>query len=548
MAVLYLLTTCKALESSYPIPNTLFKVLEDILVKNVLLPARSFSLNSSTLSKAHLKELSSSPFQDLLAPLKKTYCTEANQTSSRKSTCLALSPISLLFSIAVQCLPRNTPKQRSLEDSWLQNLFSRLVQHASMSNGASKLAPLSEIYVLTLNQMLQVIDEHNIRLPAFKLKTLLFEVSEALDGKTDTPNYWNLISLCIKVDASIFMNTSSITVDGRDNKARKPNEQLESLLSIITTTGWSTSIDTISDYSTKLEQFILPLAKAFAEARDLIGFILIWHQQLDICQRTRPLVKFVASITNHARSIWEDEKLLQLVARLIETSLTVGQIESLLQREIFNSASNRTAPINSETLADIIVLDCLTKTHLTESYLDQLTNFTCTTYTSILNIVSTATNWSSEHEWRLWRILNAFNEHWSMLQDSSEFQFAEHQAVNKAVDVIKQITLATSSFKQDYAKVIYMFLFMLSLALASKKNETNLLVYSAIEILLGEAWVQHEKTLSNLPIQWDGQNHTIVSKEVAFLGCFSLLIAYPKIIRYYQHMKLCIKPDLCVVT
>lgn len=557
LPVLYFLTTCKRLETSCPTSKTLFKVLEELLLKNVLLPIRAFFLNSGKLSKSRNSELSSPPTQDLLAPLARTYYAEADKMFGRKSPGLALLPISILFSIAVQYLPRITPKQRSLEDSWLQNLFSQLVQYASMSNSASKLVPPSENYVLTVNQMLQVVADHNVRLSTFKIESLLSEVSRVLDGKIDIPNYWDLVGLCINIDATTLINTSSVSGGSQESKPRRLNEQMASLLSIVTTTGWSTILDTSSDYSTKLVQFILPLAKAFAKARDLIGFISLWQEQLAICQRDRPSMKPIASVANYARSVWEDEELLQLVARLVETSLTVGQIEVLLQKAKFNLAPFETAvSIDSEFLADMVVLDCIINARLTESYLDQLANFAHIAYTSILNMVSSEISWPIEHRWRFWRILTTIHQHWFIPHHSSKFQLAEQQAIEKAVRTVNGLMTGEKSAKQEFSEDVCMFMFMLSVASASKMNETTLHVGSAIEILsdglnvlqnASEAGFQHKNGVLELPIQWNGQIHTIDSKEVAVLGCISQLIAYPNILRYYQNLKQCLVSDLSVV-
>lgn len=526
--ILCFLTTCKRLSTLCSIEKSSFRFLEDLLVKNILLPTRNSFLSLKESSEVHSGGLSPSPSEDLLAPLENLNNTEAWQITLKRSPNHSFLPISLFFNIAIRCVSRSTPKKRSIEDSWLQNLFGQFTQYAFKSYSASGHVPLLQHYLLTLNQMLEDVAYHNIRFTTFEIEKLLSRVWGFLDGNVDTPSFWDLVGLCIEIDASVIINESSADSDNRENRPGASNKHLTSLLSFTSVTNGSDGLGTCPNYEKKLNRLILPLANAFTKGRDLLGFISLWQEQLATSQKYQRPANSEAPSGNYFRSIWEDEKLLHLVARLIEISLTVGQVETLLHKARLSIVSAQTSTSNkSDSAADLVILDCITDAKFSESYLDQLVSVARTTYISVLSIVSVGTYRSIEQAWRFWRILITFNEHWSIPRDSSEF--VERQAMDHALNIVSSSWLNNKTFsKHDYMELVYIFTSILCVGSKSESNERVLYGCSAIETI----YSQSNTLLPELPTQWSGQNNTIDSAEVAFLACTSQVISYPNVLRY----------------
>lgn len=496
-------------------------------MKNILLPVRSYFLSTKGTSKPHRNELSSSPTQDLLAPLAKTYSNEADHM---KGTSLTLLPISLLFRISIQCSPRKTPKQRSLEDSWLQELFGQLAHYASLSSNVSEFASHSEKYVTTLNQMLRDVISHNISIAAFNVEILLGEVSDVLDRRIDTPMYWDLVGLCIEINPNAFIGYPLGSDSSQENRRKVLKKQMELHLSLVTSSSWKTSAEPGVNYKTKLSQFVLPLAKAFSKTRNLVGFILVWQEQIAISQNSRPDVNTNIPVSDYTTNIWEDEELLQIIAQLVETSLIVGQIDALFKKMIANVPRSGATFLPDDFEADLVVLDCIVNANLNESYVDQLTKSAQSIYILTTGLASSEADLSFKQRWRLWRVLNTLKQRWPMPQDSSGFQLAEQQAIDKALSQIVRLFSEHKLLKHDLVESVHAFRFILTVANSLGENEMSSRLFLAVEAIL-----DHLNVIRESSVQWNGQCLSIDSLDAALLGCVSQLVSNLDVLRYLSH-------------
>lgn len=394
--------------------------------------------------------------------------------------------------------------------------------------------------------MLREALDHKVRLDDSVSGLILARVlsisNEEFDS-ADSPLYWTLIGLCLEIDANFFVTSSAVEKSGDGNTdVVVPNKNLAALLSRVTETdGMSTPYSDIN-YNAKLSKVVLPLAEAFASARDLTAFLFLWEEQLTICQQRRAGVTPKSSLR---KLIWEDERLLLLGSRLIESSLTIGQIEQVLQR-IYTKLPP-SAPVasrtHSESMADLVILDCVVRGMATADALSQIAQ---SLYVSILGIVSSTSNGPAAPSWRLWRILTTFNERWPVLQLSISCREAERLALHEAVELLNHsVSAEATDVGQVYVQELHAFSFILSAAStrgfrtdgpgpeadrAASVIETILNYRQSLcdSVSLG---LMGDPVSSQFTAQWNMQSETIISVDVLLVGCIAQIITFPTVFR-----------------
>ncbi len=538
--ILRFLSIYKNMPDSSPKSQATIKALEHLVINNVILPARASFISSKSWKKTESGAQSLLSAEVLLAPLAKNTNLDVEEFSLIKNPNVRIPAVSMLFSIAIQSLPRITPKQRSLEDSWLQHLFIQLGK-----NPHSNLTAGSKQYISALNWMLREAIDHKVRLDGSIFEAILSQVINISDEELNLPDasiYWALISLCLELDPSIFIASS--LVDKGTNGNPTPNKYLAFLLSRLTGWGWKSSARGDANYEFELVKVILPLVEAFANARDLITFIFHWRQQMALRQQ-QPLhtLHIAAPHYYRARTIWEDERLILFVGRLIDTSLTSGQIHSLFEGVLINlPPALRDVKDSSRSAADLVFLDCLVGGLSKESNLDQLAETAQSIYLAISSIVSGMTAWAGENTWRLWRILATFNVRWSPPLHSMATKQAAQLAMSRAAEtVIDSIHAKPKDAQSDYARELYAFSFLLKIAPLQNREpkHENRLVSFVIETILkcrqsscDSLGPQAAGTsrLKEFAAQWNGQIDTITSVDILILGYCAQILTFSTIL------------------
>lgn len=525
---------------------TTIQALEHLLVKNFILPARASFIGSKSWKKGSGEDQFSLTAELLLCPLAETSNAKSGEFSLMSSADLVTSTIPLLFSVAIRSLPRVTPKQRSIEDSWLRHLFSQLEK--CTSTVVSQIAPNLQTpkYTSIFNSMLREALDHKVRLDDSVSGVILARVLSISNEELDTPDsplYWTLIGLCLEIDASFFVTSSSVEKSGDGNlDVVVPNKNLAALLSRVTENDGMSTLYSDINYNAKLSKVVLPLAEAFANARNLTAFLFLWEEQLTICQQQRA---GVTPKSNLRKIIWEDERLLLLVGRLIESSLTTGQIEQVLQR--IHTNLTPPAPAASKThsgsMVDLVILDCVVSAMAADAALSQIAQ---SLYVASLAIVSSASNQPAAHSWRLWRVLTTFNERWPMLQLSIPCKEAERLAMDEAVELLNHsVSAEAMDVGQVYIQELHAFSFILSVAFtrgfrtdgtrpevdrASSVIETILNYRQSLcdSVSLG---LMEDPVSSQFTAQWNMQSETIISVDVLLVGCIAQIITFPTVFR-----------------
>lgn len=541
MPILKLLCRCRARFSAIQNQSTV-DILEELLLNHIIFPTRASFLKSKSWRKEPTEFSSSLSMENLMSPLLEAL--DPHRSFHNKAD-PEISPIPMLFSVAVRSLPRDSPKQRSVEDSWLRHLFGYLTSCASTFAPSSTEAQQSGQYITTLNLMLRVALDNKVHLDGAVIESNMahvLEISEVVLNSPCKPMFWTFIGLCLEADPRILTTSSQDILSGHVNSKRTPNKFLQSLLSKVTFSGRKLSSDSESYYTTKLNKIVLPLAEAFAKARNLTSFVYHWQDQLANYQLEGPHLQVATSSTFRVRCIWEDEMILQAVGRLIDSTLTAGQIDSLLQNSYTNLASLSFANSDgcSRFLANIIIVDCIVGSIWRESVWTQLAETACTIYWEIWPLVLNLPAGQEPQVWRLWRILATLKEHCPLVKSSLVEQQVEHQLMAKAAKYFTRLVFKSKTAGQDYADELHAFSFMLRTASAQgREGEISDLIINSITIAV-EALLEYSRANSDdmnrsVPTgftkHWNGRNDTLSSVKSLLLGCIGHLIKFPTIIR-----------------
>lgn len=516
------------------------KALEQLLVNNIILPARASYFAAQNRKKTEIEAGASLSVETLLAPLAKVSNVNIRVASVRNVQDLSIPAIPLLFSVAVQSLPRNTPRQRSLDDPWLRHLFSQL-RNISFSNTMLQ----HKQHISNLNWMLRGALNHRVRLDSTMLEAILAQVMNIANedfNSPDAPTCWALINLCLRIDANVFISSSS--VDHTKNDIPAPNRYLNFLLLQLSGGSWKSSPRSDPNYNFKMVHVIQPLVKAYTNARDLTTFISHWREQIILCKQQQNTLAVAVPRYCNSETIWEDEELILQVGRMVEASLTTAQISDLL-RNIYAKLPVTHAAIecDSRSTADVVILESIIRGLSKESNLDHLTSDAHSIYLSIPSMLSGKPGWAGDHRWRLWRILSIFNERWSLPRHSEAAKQAERLAMIKAADSISYaISTGVEDMGTDFVTELHAFSFMLKRGpVRSGKSELDIHhISSAIQAILNSRKsafdhvrlkLEWSRTPPEFSASWNAQNDTIKSVDVLVIGCIAQILTSPAILR-----------------
>lgn len=548
MPTLCLLVTTQESSSLDPTKNAKIKSLEDLIVQKILLPSRTSFFNSRNRFNSDSSDDPLASSIDLLAPLAKFHYTKAGDWFKEMKGLKGLGPTPLLFKIAVQSVTRITPKQRSVEDSWLQDLFDRILQQAHDIGAADALFESSTQHVLLINQMLRQIADHDLRINGSKLEPFLAHVMSCPDGTLDASVICESINLCILIDANIFIGLAAILRDVQGNHLRAPSHLLATLLSWITDSAWKISVEMNLVYEDKLSKVVLPLVEAYAKARSLLDFISFWQEQLALCQKKRSNHSELVTGSYRPQSLWEDERLLQMIARLAELTLTAGQVNSLILGAHANMLSHETLGSDdySNLMASLVILDCVFGITLHDANSNQIRDTTGDVYHSALCWLLNKTYWPVEQKWRLWRILIVGQNRRNRTENRSDLGNLEQEVVGKAVELTTRAQSTDEGHQSGYAEEFYAFAFVTSSVSEQKvpSDEDRELPRNLIEKVI--EWIvnyatkdkddekqgQMASAANPRPVfQWNGQSDGITSIDILHLCYLAQFLVFPGVFR-----------------
>jgi len=304
------------LKSTLPSENV--QILQQLLAKHVFLPARTtFHAGRKSQKPVCNGEGISSPGPNLtkmLESLRQYFLDDRNA---------ALTPdgVTILFDVGLRCTPLHSARTKITEAAWIEELLTALttcmgldIAQKTMSHEAP-----SSMLLTAVAQMLGMMTFRGVAASHQLLSDLVLRHAGL---ESEIPS-WRLVAAVVTMRPNVFVDGAA------DNNSGNSVSAL--LMSAITRTAWTHNVDeqtpTADVYGIIKDQILTPLMNAFASARSLSSFLMIWQKQLSM--HSQQLHEANGESFSNV-SVWEDDDLSAKLAELMESSLTNGQISRLL--------------------------------------------------------------------------------------------------------------------------------------------------------------------------------------------------------------------------
>ncbi|KAL8688769.1 MAG: hypothetical protein Q9218_005403 [Villophora microphyllina] len=444
-----LMTTTDDSDTAPAVLDGVKDTLEDLLMHHIIIPVHESFENSRKPRAAQDNKLARVDSDDLLSPLLRFVTNDGTEIGQNTR---ALHPIAHFFGIVVECTPLGTSKDRVSKKGWLQFMFDRITTLASILDNPSPAA------INALKKMLETLLEKKMKLEIATLEKILTHVSNILGDVQDQVD-WEIISLCLKMDPDVFVVPAVSREAVSEKTVRIPNKLLRALYEKTYIVAQSSKMAFSSIQESILMNILIPLIDSFVHARDLIGFIDHWttnleHSRSNLWRHEMPSVNMerqqVGSTagsdlnlsSNDQHTLWEHEKLLQAVAKHIETRLTIGQTDKILQdsRVIFKTVgSNTDGYRNLNFLASVVVVDCVLSGCTTENTIAQLSETASSLYPILLELVM-SDKLPSSHMWRVWGCLATIRNRWKAASSHRpKVSSMEEKAAWRALELLSRL-------------------------------------------------------------------------------------------------------------
>ncbi|KAK5113583.1 hypothetical protein LTR85_010812 [Meristemomyces frigidus] len=287
------------------------RALESLIAKHVFLPARTvFSKEQQRngVSSASVEAPSDGPPSDLQRRLAQYKAARPASGDFLDSRVWRYYPsVTALLDIALRCLIASTPNQRLKERPWVESVFASLLDCAV----AFRLENASPVQSMLVD-MLPVVRKHAFSLSRAMLTELVGKHGGRNIGVSELMN-WKLVAEVVRMDANVYTDravaerlfndiSSAHLALGRKGKPHEP-----------------VNLDhSVSLFSLWKYDIVAKVVQAFAQNRDLLTFIALWHEQLH--------ENFRAS----SRCVWLE--LDRALVPLLENHLTERQIIDCVAR------------------------------------------------------------------------------------------------------------------------------------------------------------------------------------------------------------------------
>ena len=516
--------------------NDIVSILDSLLRSHVLLPAQKSHLNSLQPRDIRNSDIPTGLTQTLLSPLKEAFQLE--ETARRR----AYEAATYLFGIAARESRQLTPIKGRNRDTWLQYMFDQIAQSAGMFEAYDSNNVLSGMLVSFTQMMLATAAQVQVPLESAMLKRILQPLFGAPWAFTNIE--WKIVSSCIKIDATIFVEPPGKRNINSGASLLIPNKLLMSLLDRLGEVGWRfTAVDrernsrSFDDalYQSFIPIILAPLADSFIQVRDFSGFFSLWKQQLSQHYRSARNADKI--------SIWEDDELLHTIGKLYELALPIEvadqillQVFEALERPVDLPGSD--GPHERVTL--LVNLECLLLGINSERSLENLEQRALELYGLLLRLLGESTSRPVTFDTRCWRILALINDKWSLPQQASRY---EQAALLKAFSATKKVCTIEAS-RYDYSQKFQAFRFILSLAEAEKRRHDALSatnpqagstdkVGNIIEDIL--KYCNNRRNInpaSYYRVEWSGNDDCVVTGADFGLACCAQLLTVPRTFRF----------------
>lgn len=401
----------------------LSQIIENLIVEHILLPARLSQLNATQPRANRDPDIPTNQVGDLLALIN----AGTNMYAWTQNSAI---PAVRIFRLALGCRPRRTPKERRIEQSWLQELFMSLAEKSAFYKDSLAYGVEGQsIACKTMSQMLQSAIDNDFYLenPFLEriLQHLFKEIGVSVEGR------WKIVQLCTKMNPDLFTVMSRHPTGGGQSSQQSPSVLLQALFKDIITRDSelydeNTRIDDILDehlgligdttdisYHQDLKDVTIELARGFAQSRKFPSFLHYWEEQILASQRS-------GSIWHE--SLWWGLWLQLAIEELVEPWLTVEQIQRLLSTttdELTCPAEDGRLGVNviKQRTAKSLVLDCILSGCTSDFAIGRLAETVSSLYQVSSNLVMQSRNEDQRFRSSSWKVLATINERWPKRED-----------------------------------------------------------------------------------------------------------------------------------
>ena len=413
-------------------------MLEDVLLLHIVLPARVSYDNRRKSRDAQDKEAAGAGIDEILTPLEDLTLSpdSLSHQTEKYSHCIAR-----LFHMVIKHTPLTTAKQRIAGKSWLQYMFDHITRHAVILTDLPIAHHSSEYPVEALKMMLKMLSEKGMQLEKPMLRKILTEVSNVFDGRPGEVE-WVLISLCLQMDPDVFVAPEAPNGSIAGSTKGAPNEFLVEVAARLI--DLARRPPRVLQYTMEemVEHVILPLVNGFADARNLSGFVDYWRSCLLRCNKLDNSSKEQSSTNRQTTSIvWEDERVLQEVAKLIETRMTAKQMDAMLleaNAALATDFGGSSAEHRVAYIAESVILDCVLHACTTDDICAKVSETLTKIYRTLVGMLPSWQAYSFP-KWRIYRCMAVVKRRWiAEVGEESDVTNGEATATTSAFEMLEK--------------------------------------------------------------------------------------------------------------
>ncbi|KAL8867278.1 MAG: hypothetical protein Q9174_005765, partial [Haloplaca sp. 1 TL-2023] len=437
--VLKLLTTSESSTAISPELDEVKGMLEGLLLQHILVSARMSFDNRKRSRDAQEKAAAGAGIDEILTPLEDLASSpeSISQHTEKDSYC-----ITTLFSIVIKHTPLDTAKQRIAERSWLQYMFDHITKHAVILTDLPIAHQSPEYPVEVLKMMLKMLLEKGMRLEQSTLRKILTEISNMFDGRPEEVE-WELIGLCLKMDPDVFVVAEASDGSKRAGWTKvSSNESLVALAARLSDLAHRPPRAPKYTLEEMVAQVILPLVNGFADVRFLSGFVDYWRLcLLKHHSRNESSEKQSSTILQATMSIWEDERVLQEVAKLIEARMTAKQVDAMLLKAnsvLAADVADSSAKQRGACMAESVVLDCILHACTTDDMCIKISENLTKTYSTLVSLLQSWQAYSLPR-WRMYRCMAVLKRRWIVkVEAESDMKKREATVISSALEKLEK--------------------------------------------------------------------------------------------------------------
>ncbi|KAF2104435.1 hypothetical protein NA57DRAFT_51258 [Rhizodiscina lignyota] len=318
------------------------KQIEQLLAKHILLPARAqyFAEKHETNVKQG-QSLTDGPFAALQHPHSQIITDASSHGRYSPELRATLNTIPRLWRLGLQITPRSTPKRQSTEEPWLRALFVALAECAGAAVTGEWSIAVHPHYAAILGEMLDICHEYSVSLGLALLESIVRRYSGMCLSEEESIS-WSLVAKVIRLNANVFLPGTPAAEMGFVDDSGPLHELVvrhissmpwkddydlfnaaRKILDASKLQSSETAFTELNSMSPDEFRSSIPIAlmHAYAQSRNLSGFLDVWHTEL--IKSTRHIV-----LGNGHSTVWEDQRLAKALRPLLESSLTDSQVRN----------------------------------------------------------------------------------------------------------------------------------------------------------------------------------------------------------------------------